>query len=244
MALRASEYWLDDERVYSLANLAVTAGVALLVGVLLGAGAVLVVLKPGARSRQASISSASTARRGMPVSTAIGRQPPAARSSDAIRSQVPRSVLGRQPLTLDGLGPLRIGMTLAQVQRVLNDDAVGLRKVPDTRCAIGVPQSAPQGLSLMFQDGRLVRVDVKAPAGTATRSGIRVGDPEARVHRLYPGRISVVPHPQDKAGHYLVFTPRDRADANRLLMFETDGRQVTSFRAGLREAVQLTRSCR
>jgi hypothetical protein len=134
-------------------------------------------------------------------------------------------------------------MTLAQVRRALNNGAVGLRKVPDTRCAIGVPQGTPQGLSLMFQDGRLVGVDVEAPAGTATRSGIRVGDPEAHVQRVYPGRIRVVPHPYDKAGHYLVFTPRDRADANRLLIFETDGRQVTSFRAGLREAVQLTRSC-
>jgi hypothetical protein len=146
-------------------------------------------------------------------------------------------------LTLDGLGPLRIGMPLDQVRRALNDRGVGLREVSDTACRSRSPQSAPQGLSLLFQDGRLVRIDVAAPADTATRSGTRVGDPEARVRRLYPGRIKVLPNPSNKAGHYLLFTPRDRADTKLLLMFETDGRHVTSFRTGLREAVQLTRPC-
>jgi len=174
-----------------------------------------------------------------PLPSATVREQPA-----TFLAEVRQRIDSDQPLTLDGLGPLRIGMTLAQVRRALNNRAVRLREVPDTGCASGVPQSAPQRLSLMFQDGRLVRIDIEAPADTATRSGIRVGDPEAHVHRLYPGRIKVVPHPHDKTGHYLVFTPRDRADTNRLLIFETDGRQVTSFRTGLREAVQLTWSCR
>jgi hypothetical protein len=75
------------------------------------------------------------------------------------------------------------------------------------------------------------------------RSGIRIGSSETEVKQAYPGRIAVEPAEYDPNGHYFVFTPVDPSDADRLLIFETDGRQVISYRAGQRDAVRLVEGC-
>jgi hypothetical protein len=95
----------------------------------------------------------------------------------------------------------------------------------------------------MFLEGRLARIDIQASARIATLSGIRVGDSEAKVKRIYAGRIAVEPAPYNPSGHYLTYRAAATSQADRLLIFETDGRVVTSYRAGQRKAVQLIEGC-
>ena len=146
----------------------------------------------------------------------------------------------------DGLGPLRVGMTLDEARAALGGDlampgtAGGVDEGPD-RC--DYPRSArlPAGAMVMVQGQRVVRVEVDS--GTlATAEGARIGDPEARIQQLYPGRVTVQPHKYTD-GHYLVVRPADASDTTHLLVFETDGRVVQRFRAGQKPQVEYVEGC-
>lgn len=74
-------------------------------------------------------------------------------------------------------------------------------------------------------------------------SGVRVGDSEAEVRRVYGERLRVEQHPYREAGHYLVYDSPEPSQQGLLLIFETDGATVTSFRAGQRGAVLAPEGC-
>lgn len=140
----------------------------------------------------------------------------------------------------DGAGPVRVGMTLEAAGRVLGES---LRADYDVfeGCDFVVPAAAPLGVSLMVLSDTVVRVDIDTGA-VATQEGIRIGDTEARVLEAYRGHVTVEAHPYDgPEWHYLIVDPP--ADTLHRMIFETDGTNVTSFRAGLRDAVDLIEGC-
>ena len=94
----------------------------------------------------------------------------------------------------------------------------------------------------MIENGHIVRVDVKEGV-VSTAAGARIGDTEARIHTLYGSRVSTELHHYDEAGHYLVVTAANPTDSAFRLVFETDGKRVTSFRGGLRPAVHYVEGC-
>lgn len=145
-------------------------------------------------------------------------------------------------LTLNSLGGLEIGMTLAEAEAASGKQfSVGY---DSGFCAQVSPINGPRGLSLMFIEGRLARFDVYE--GTVeTLSGIGAGSTEGDVFSTYSGRIRVEPHPYDPggAGKYLIYEPEDAASKRYSMIFETDGRVVTSFRAGEAEAVSYIEGC-
>jgi hypothetical protein len=123
-------------------------------------------------------------------------------------------------------GPVRFGVTPAE-----GGDA----------CHYTVPAGAPAGLRFMAESGRVVRADVDS-VGPATDRGARVGMTEAEIARLYPEGLHTMPHKYLSGGHYLVFTPPG-ADSGFRVVFETDGRRVTSYRAGIEPAVEYVERC-
>jgi hypothetical protein len=143
-------------------------------------------------------------------------------------------------------GPVRIGMTLAEVRGALGDRSAYLRgnepEVPLTECAYVVSDLLPAGLGFMFEQGRVVRIDVYEP-GIKTASGAEVGTTEAEILRKYPGRITVEGHQYVSGGHYLTYRPFDTVDKQYEVVFETDGVRVTSFRTGTLAAVALVEGC-
>jgi len=148
---------------------------------------------------------------------------------------------------LRGVGPIRIGMTLEQVRRVLGDRQAVLvgpyPNMPLEECAYLETSKTPKELGIMFMRGKVVRVDVWDP-GIQTKSGVSVGDTEDRVKQRYPGQIEVAPHHYDgPESHYLNYTPGSTSDRHLGLVFETDGSTVTSFRAGTKEAISLVEGC-
>jgi hypothetical protein len=145
-------------------------------------------------------------------------------------------------LTLTRLGPLEIGQTEKQAEKATGKQfSVGY---DNGSCAEGSPVNGPRGISVMFLDGRVARIEVDG-GNTTTLSGVGIGDSEEDVFAAYPGRIRSEPHPYESPSgwHYLVYTPKDAADSGYSLIFETDGQHVLSFRAGLQEAVSAIEGC-
>ncbi|HAJ60211.1 MAG TPA: hypothetical protein DCP31_13915 [Cyanobacteria bacterium UBA8543] len=77
----------------------------------------------------------------------------------------------------------------------------------------------------------------------STVRGARIGDTESKIKSLYPGQIRVTRHHYQSNGHYLIFTPKDRSEANYRIIFETDGNRVTNFRAGKLPEVEWVEGC-
>lgn len=155
----------------------------------------------------------------------------AARAADQLRDT--------QRLTFTGIGPIRIGMTEAQLRGALKQK-LELEEF-DEGCSYLTP--AVKGIAFMLLDSRVARVDINE--GTwLTKEGAGIGFSEARIRRLYP-QVRVEPHPylDDGQGYYLRVTPGDPKIKDYELLFETERTAVTSFRAGLARAVNLIEGC-
>lgn len=139
-----------------------------------------------------------------------------------------------------GVGDLRAGMTLEQAQRVAADlkTIVGTDSI---ECSYLDWPSAPPGVLVMFDGGRIARFDIDS-AGLRTAAGAQVGDTEARVDSLYAGRVTTTPHKYTD-GHYLTVTPPRAADSLFRLVFEAEGGKITRYRVGLIPQVQYVEGC-
>jgi hypothetical protein len=94
--------------------------------------------------------------------------------------------------------------------------------------------------NVMLTSDTVVRFDIR-DSSIATAEGARVGDAEARVRSLYGARVSVQPHKYVEGGHYIVVS--DPAHPNDRIVFETDGKVVTQFRAGRMPEVMNVEGC-
>jgi hypothetical protein len=145
---------------------------------------------------------------------------------------------------INGIGSVRVGMTVAEASK-----AAGTRLVrpsgPDGNpgCSYVMPQGEPKDVGFMVIDGRIARVDVWENKRITTLSGAKIGDTEARIKSLYPGQIKVSPHKYVPGGHYLTFVTKDASDKNYRVVFETDGKRVTRFRAGKLPEVEYVEGC-
>lgn len=142
------------------------------------------------------------------------------------------------PLTLHGIGSLRIGTPVAALRRM---GATGeAYPDPDVDCSYWHTARWP-GLMMMVSGGRVVRIETE-DRRYRTASGARVGMTEAEIRRLYPA-MRVEPHPYTgPEGHYLVWRARGEPYG---LIVETDpgtGR-ATQMRVGTWQAVQLIEGC-
>ena len=141
-----------------------------------------------------------------------------------------------------GAGPLRIGMTVADLETALGGRLA--EASTSGECRFFHPTQAPAGLYLMLVAGQLARIDVNAPT-VPTAAGARVGDDEARLEALYRDRLAATPHKYVVGGRYLTVgpvPPDDRHPGYRIV-FETDGRRVTSYRVGRRPEVEWVERC-
>lgn len=143
-------------------------------------------------------------------------------------------------VTPEGVGPVRIGATLAELNSALGEQLKPAYDV-NPECDYIDPASLPPGIALMVEKDTIVRIDVDT-AGIVTPEGAGVGDSEAKVLELYKGRVQVQPHKYTgPTGHYLVV--KWPSDTLHLLIFETDGEKVLTYRAGIRPAVEYIEGC-
>jgi hypothetical protein len=145
------------------------------------------------------------------------------------------------PLSLDGIGPVRVGMTITQAE-VSARMTMTVRTSVEPSCAIGYFAAGPPNLSFIIIDGVVRVARVEGPP-LRTKSGIGVGSTEAEVFAAYPGQIASARHQYDPAGHYLDYLPRDEKDQAYRLRFATNGSTVEYIQAGFTEEVQLVETC-
>ena len=141
----------------------------------------------------------------------------------------------------DGFGQIQIGMTL--------DDAVNmglLNRNPNmnSQCDYVYPAvgaGMPENVGVMVVKGKIVRIDVDTGAVT-TDDGAKIGDSEDRIKNIYGDDVKVTPPKYNPGWHYMTVMG-DSTSAGRAIVFETDGKKVTRYRAGELPEVQWVEGC-
>ncbi|TAG97198.1 MAG: hypothetical protein EAZ09_05085 [Oscillatoriales cyanobacterium] len=164
----------------------------------------------------------------------------------AVNAQV--QLTENSKLALNGIGPIRVGMTVDEASR-----AAGVRMVKtlsagrtEEYCAYFDLEGGPKGISFMVINNRIPRVDISNERVT-TIKGAKIGDTEERIFSLYPGQIKATRHPYQglppRNGKYLTFVPKDAADKNYRIIFETANNRVMRFRSGKIPEVDYIEGC-
>lgn len=154
-------------------------------------------------------------------------------------------------LTVEGLGPVKMGMTIAEAEKALgarlkivfseDNDAMS--------CGTGSRADGRNGdVSYMVMKGRIVRIAIFRPdEGTPSNPPVRtpknvgVGSSETAVQSAYGSIVEVEPHPYGTENdHYLIVKT---ADGKRGIIFETEDGKVSSFRAGVYPEVGYIEGC-
>lgn len=99
-------------------------------------------------------------------------------------------------VTALGWGPLRIGMTRAEVEAALGADAnPGAVGGPDpASCDMFRPARAPEGLMVMFEDGVLTSLWLSRGATLKTDRGLGLGDEASAIKAAYGAAATASPH--------------------------------------------------
>jgi hypothetical protein len=161
-------------------------------------------------------------------------------SASSIAVAAPRLSSASKAQT-DGIGEVRVGMTVKQAAKAAGVNLVPSYNEGSYECRYVQPQSGLKNIGMMVSKDRIVRIDIYKGSSIKTRKGAGIGDSEARIKSLYPGRIEVSPHKYTN-GHYLTFVPVDRTDQHRIV-FETDGRKVLNYRVGKLPDVEFIEGC-
>lgn len=146
-------------------------------------------------------------------------------------------------ITLLGVGPLRIGMTLEEATNALGIPLVPLGSNLGGECAYYQPDTNNQTLGLMVVDGFVIRVDVWPGSTLPTLSGAKIGSTETEIMEMYPGQIEATPNPYTK-GNFLTLMPSDPQLSLYRLVFETNEKgSVVQYRTGQFPAVTWPDGC-
>lgn len=156
-------------------------------------------------------------------------------------------------VTINGIGPVKIGMNLPEAAAAAHT-RLSVAYAGSDGCYYLSTEGELKGVSFMVTKDDvksrlkyvtsdvIARIDVDNPKIT-TVSGAKVGDTEAQIKSLYPGQIQLTPHEYTSKGHYLTFVPKNKAEQNYRIIFETDGQRVTRYRAGKLPEIEYIEGC-
>jgi len=122
-------------------------------------------------------------------------------SASASPSSDPAAVADTNRLTALGLGPIKVGMTAAEVASVWgNDSRPDNPGGPEPEiCDEFHPVGAPEGVNIMIQSGRLSRISIIGNATIRTDRGFGLGDTGLAIKQAYGGAIIVQPAKYESA---------------------------------------------
>lgn len=139
-------------------------------------------------------------------------------------------------VSFDRVGKVQIGMTVQQASQEFGKRLVQVGENLEG-CFYVKPEGGDAGISFMVIGERIARIDVTSN-NISSDQGIRVGDTEEKVKSIYRGSLEIENHSYDEAGHYLKIK-----SGNFGMVFETDGKKVTSFRSGRFPEVEYVEGC-
>jgi len=151
--------------------------------------------------------------------------------ADAQTKRAPKNVV-----TFKTFGAVKVGMTVSKASKAIG---VRLTTVEQGNCRYYEAKGAFKDIGFMVNDGTIARFDV-FERGFATDRGAKVGDSEARIKRLYKGKYKVYQHKYVDAGHYISV---EMKGGKYFIIFETDGKRVTSFQAGRSPEIGYVEGC-
>lgn len=141
-------------------------------------------------------------------------------------------------LTAQGYGPLRIGMTRAEVIAAMgeNDNPNAIGGPDPAACDMFHPARAPEGLYVMVEEGVLTSLHLASTSALKTDRGLGIGDSAAAVKQAYGSDARVSPHKYaDAPAEYITVwaTPDQTGPAARGVRYNVgaDGR-VQAIAAG------------
>jgi len=156
-------------------------------------------------------------------------------------TQPPLQLTANAKLSTAGLGPVRVGMTVEEGERVSGVTLVA-DDFGDQACRYYTPDRGPDGVAFMVSSGEIVRVDITSGTIT-TLSGYGIGSTKDEIVEAFGDRIETTPHPFTD-GEYVVFVPVDEVDSDKRVLWETDAEGVvTAIRAGRQPFVDFTEGC-
>ncbi len=149
-------------------------------------------------------------------------------------------VTTKSQITQNGLGSIRIGMTVAQAQSRTGQTITNNSFTPgDDSC--GIAQLFPESLGVNMQTTNLkVTVINVSKAGISTRSGIEVGDSTAALKEAYGSKLKSAPNKYTpKARDYFV-----KFSGNRKIKFYANPKGVvTQISSGRLPEVDFVEGC-
>lgn len=140
-------------------------------------------------------------------------------------------------LSPEGFGPLKFGMGFDHARRA---GARGIKPTPPPQGNLQCDQMllpGHPGVSLMFVDGALRRVDIYRASVRTTRN-VATGDPVRKLRQAYRG-LAASTHKYDRNGQYLTIGP----EHGQAMRFETRAGKVSRIYAGRWQEVQLVEGC-
>ena len=142
---------------------------------------------------------------------------------------------------LDRAGSVAVGATFAELRSEGAWDAAGFGEgEAQGACEYYSGRLLPEGVSMMVEDGKVVRFDQATPLSTGP-FGLRVGDSQATALAKLPAGVVVTAHHYEgEHGRYLTWRAPGTDFAVRV---ETSGGQVGSFYWGLWTNVQYVEGC-
>ena len=137
-------------------------------------------------------------------------------------------------LSTSGLGAIKIGMTVAQVEQAGKRELTFEGDDASASCATA---SLGSNLFGLFSKGRLARIYVRSRT-YRTRKGIHVGSTQRTVVASYGPSLKRSPHKYVRGGFYFKLTV-----GKRRLVIETDGRRVMEMSSGRKPEIDYVEGC-
>lgn len=139
----------------------------------------------------------------------------------------PASTDATPRLTANGWGPLRIGMSRAEITAVAGEDAnPGLVGGPEPEaCDQYRPTGAPEGMLLMLENDTLTRITLMRESRVRTERGFGLGDSASVVLAAYGSAARSSPHKyRDAPSAYITVwtTPPQGTEPARGIVYEID----------------------
>ena len=156
----------------------------------------------------------------------------------------PEKLTTQSRLSINGLGSVKINMTVAEASGVAGTPIVPFKPNPNPVCSYYKPANGLEGVTFMVSSGRIATVEIETNK-IVTDYGAKIGDSESLVKSRYPaGQIQTARLANSEKGKSWTVQPSSFAEKNlRLVFVSTNGKSVTRMIAGKVPEVNYIEGC-
>jgi hypothetical protein len=156
----------------------------------------------------------------------------------------PEKLTTQSRLSINGIGSVKINMTVAEASGVAGTPIVPFKPNPNRVCDYYKPANGPEGVTFMVSSGRIATVEIETNK-IVTDYGAKIDDSESLIKSVYPaGQIQTARLANSEKGKSWTVQPSSFAEKNlRLVFVSTNGKTVTRMIAGKVPEVNYIEGC-